>query len=230
MSSQAATVSSFPQHDKVIAWALEEARDGVHEVPMGSNRGPRVQHYQSADWIQGGGYPWCVCFWLCALRDNGVKWPYPSPGAYHLFDWCKKNGRTTANPKPGDGVCFNMGSGHWGIFLRFEGADVVTVDGNRGDRVGVFRTARSSVRGYATWNERAVVQPVVTPPLYDIATSVSGHRKFLTTQRGFKAVNKVLPKLIAKHGSVTITPRRKKKKAKASENQIPPPRKSDKIT
>src|SRR6185503_19081278 len=39
-----------------------KAELGVQEHPPGSNRGQRVEFFQTFDWLAGGGYAWCVDF------------------------------------------------------------------------------------------------------------------------------------------------------------------------
>tara|TARA_R110000772_G_scaffold57025_1_gene129450 strand:- start:4188 stop:4811 length:624 start_codon:yes stop_codon:yes gene_type:complete len=82
------TVSSTAE--KLVAFALKEV--GVKERPKNSNRGKRVQEYQSSTWLDGSGWPWCAAFicWLC--KEAGVpdsKRPQTA-GAWDFERWAKK--------------------------------------------------------------------------------------------------------------------------------------------
>src|SRR5215204_6481379 len=105
----------FPLHDKALAYAASQL--GVHEDPMGSNRGTRVEFYQRHDFLAGGGYPWCASFTLtCWEEGAGHPLPYKSAGAYDLYNWAKREGwsRPSKECIPGDLIVFNIGSGHIG--------------------------------------------------------------------------------------------------------------------
>jgi len=203
-------------NQRIVSFVKGELAKGVHEVPMGSNRGPRVEWYQSHDFLAGGGYPWCVTVWLSACAEAGAPFPYKSPGAYNLYDWCKKHGYVTSSPNVGDGVCFNLGAGHWATFLRFEGNYVVTIDGNVGDRVQECKRPRSVVRGYV--NPAKGTPPAkVKVPLWVVTTSVNGHRQVVVTQRSWKRLAPILKRLKKNHPEgFTVT--RADKVAKASAN------------
>lgn len=54
-----ATRLRYPVHEQIVRFALDELHRHVHEVPMGSNSGPRVREYQAATWLGGTGWPWC---------------------------------------------------------------------------------------------------------------------------------------------------------------------------
>jgi CHAP domain-containing protein len=192
-------------HDKVVEWAKSEI--GTQEIPLGSNRGPKVEWYQSHDWLAGVGYPWCVCFFLTAWAEGAHKpLPIPTPGAHDFFARYKKLGWAVDRHKvtPGDAVIWNVGSGHLSMFLRFEGNIVVTVDGNVSDRVMIRKRNISLVRGFIHVPEvHVAVAPKI--PLFTVTTSVNGHRKMVLTRKTYKAIAKVMPKLVAKYNSITIT-------------------------
>ena len=136
------------QHARALNWAKHELTMGISEHPLGSNHGAAVDHYQSFDFLPGSGYPWCVCFFLAAWAEGaGRPLPYKSPGAFDLYRWGVRND-WTGKPRAGDGVCFDVGSGHWGMFERFDGDLIVTIDGNTGNQVMRRRRPRKQVKGY----------------------------------------------------------------------------------
>lgn len=100
------------------------------------------------------------------------------------------------------------------MFLRFEdgGRTVVVIEGNASHRVKEGKYRRSSVRGFVHVPEQSVTLPKKAkkaadkPPLFVLTTSINGHRKYLTTQRGYEALSKVVPKLAKKYkDGITIT-------------------------
>jgi hypothetical protein len=188
-------------HARAVAWALHEARNGVHEIPAHSNRGPRVEFYQQHDFLAGGGYAWCVDFFLSSWAEVGRPLPYKTAGAYDMAKWAKRNNwdRTLDNCKPGDGVCFNIGTGHYAMILDWTAHSIKTVDGNVGDRVGIHTRPRSLI--YSCMHVREVRSvPVQKPPLFVVTTSVNGHSQVIVTQRTWKMIAPLLPRIIKKRG------------------------------
>lgn len=86
---------------------------GVKEVPLGSNRGPKVQVYQSSTWLGGTGWPWCVAFAWCWIVWGQVlkkPCPYPTAAVEQLESWARKNGWAAVGPpRIGDLACLNHG-------------------------------------------------------------------------------------------------------------------------
>ncbi len=153
---------------------------GVTEHPLGSNSGREVEEYQRATWLAGTGWPWCVAFCQWVFRELGVPLPNGGAGAWALLDWAKSVGWAVNDPRPGDICILSEGSGHACLFERFEGTDVVTVDGNWGDRVGEQRHSKAIVKGYV--RNKHLEHPGAKvkarrPRLFQVATSHSGHRK-----------------------------------------------------
>tara|TARA_R110002094_G_C4916009_1_gene211265 strand:+ start:1654 stop:2256 length:603 start_codon:yes stop_codon:yes gene_type:complete len=64
---------------------------GVRELPTNSNRGRRVEEFQSATWLDGTGWAWCAAFicWLC--REAGVKNRPQTAGAWDFERWARKS-------------------------------------------------------------------------------------------------------------------------------------------
>jgi hypothetical protein len=116
----------------VIAAAAKEV--GVQEDPFGSNRGKRVEFYQSST----GAYylAWCASFcwkmWQVAGDYKGAT----SAGAWRSTDTLGTK-VSLATIQPGDLVSLNEGDGHVGLFVRInDSAKTVTlIAGNTSNSV-----------------------------------------------------------------------------------------------
>lgn len=130
----------------------------VREVPLGSNRGPRVEQIQKAGGC-GPGDPWCCCAVVCWYQEGasalGIHSPLPITGyCPTLVEWGRHYGRLkpATEAKPGDPVAFwhsDMGRyAHFGICRENRGdGTLVTIEGNTsntGSRegIGVFQSVR----------------------------------------------------------------------------------------
>lgn len=199
-------------HKKAVAGAKTDLRNGVQEVPLGSNTGPRVRVMQSHTWLGGTGWPWCVAACITWAEEAGFKLPYQGAGAYLYLDWAKKEGWTCtlAQAVPGDFVVFNIGSGHMAMLASpVKGAVVHTIDGNSSDRVKENFRSTALVRGIVHLPEGPIYLPPPKPPLFEVVTSESGHKVIYVSTAS--KIGKKLPKILTKYGRVTI--RRKKKGA-----------------
>jgi hypothetical protein len=122
--------------------ALERSQLGVHEIPDGSNRGPRISYpviggvpsYQSST----GAYaaPWCASFqqWTL-LRVLGHGLADRSAGVFYIKDWAWRHGLVHAIPKPTDLVAFVDGSGHIGMVETIGRTGFWSLEGNEGNAV-----------------------------------------------------------------------------------------------
>lgn len=129
---------------------LEAAKGelGVQEQPLGSNRGKRVEFFQSLDWLAGGGYAWCVdfawgyCTWYATLKKPN---PYPTAAVFQLEAWAREHGWAVKGPpKLGDLMCFN--GHHVTLFSGTAGPGMFHgLGGNQADRVKYSDYALSSV-------------------------------------------------------------------------------------
>lgn len=196
-------MAGYPLHEKAVKYALNEAQKGVHEIPPHSNRGPRVEHYQSFDFLVGGGYPWCVDFWLASwVEGAGYNLPYRGAGAYNYLDWARKHGWAVPiqDAVPGDAVVLNIGSGHMAMYLNFEGHnEIKTVNGNVSDRVKISNYTTGLIRGFVHVPEKHSLPPQ-KPPLFIVTTSINGHRKVILTQRTWKRLAPLLPNIVKNRG------------------------------
>ena len=135
---------------------------GVREDPMDSNMGKQVEEYQSADWLDGSGYPWCASFicWVVKnaremVKSDSYDWRRPqTAGAWDFERWAKsqkgKGVELIKPPKdfqPGDIVVFTFS--HIGICTGWkDDGTIPTIEGNtdtRGSREGggVYEKVRS---------------------------------------------------------------------------------------
>jgi cell wall-associated NlpC family hydrolase len=200
------------RHDKAMVIARVEV--GVHEEPMRSNRGPRVQVYQHATWLPGTGWPWCVAFVQWVWKKAGLEFPDKTAGAYDLLARAKKRGLSVPVSKalPGDAIVFKIGSGHAALLARpyhLTEPYVETIDGNVSDMVAHRRRHITTVKG-AVHVPEVVDKPMTPakPPLFEVVTSESGHAKVVYVS-GAKAISKKLDQLLRKHGRFTIRPHKR---------------------
>ena len=140
---------------------IATAEIGVEEV-NGSNRGPRVDEYKAATWLDPSkGWPWCAAFvcWVVreAMEATGQRYTFDRPrtaGAWDFENWSRKQDSSTWTKRPHDGdiqagdiVIFTFS--HIGIATSAPDAGgwVTTVEGNTdaaGSREGggVYRKRR----------------------------------------------------------------------------------------
>lgn len=215
-------MSRYPLHDKALAYA--QSQIGVHEVPMGSNRGPTqrwhpvggVDFYEEHDNVAGHGYPWCASFVQTAWAEAGRPLPYKTAGAYDLLEWARGAGwaRQSTDLIPGDLVVFNVGSGHIGVFERWTGPFIQTIDGNHNNAVGRAQREHRLVAGGIHVPE--VAAPVHVPePYWVIATDEKGKRVLLFSKFATeKQILGLLPRLFAKYGRNGITIKRGRERGK----------------
>ena len=85
--------------DKVVEIALAEV--GVTEVPLGSNRGPRVQQYQAPTELGGTGWPWCAAFveWVWE-KAGGIDTNVCNPSTWTMHTRARAMG-LLGSPRPG---------------------------------------------------------------------------------------------------------------------------------
>jgi hypothetical protein len=177
---------------------------------MGSNSGPFVQSCQAATFVPGTHWPWCVAFWVKAWTTAGYKLPYRGAGAYSFLDWHKQHQPSwvvpLSNAEPGAAVIFNIGSGHLAMLVSQNGGTVTTIGGNESDSVKETSRSISLVRGVVDPHE-SKPPPPARPPVFDVITSESGHKK-LVYSSGVNAVSRKIGQILNRWGGVTIKRRR----------------------
>ena len=102
----------------VSALAEAKARVGVHEQPLGSNRGPEVDRYLAAVGLPPGNF-WCAAFVYFCVAEAARKAGKPNPllktgSCSSLYRWARSNNRLTPRPEPGDiFLCIGGSTGHY---------------------------------------------------------------------------------------------------------------------
>jgi len=155
-----------------LASAWEELRQGVREVPDGSNRGPRVDLYTGVTG-DGDGPPWCAYFvsWNFARAPGGSPFG-KTGGALAIARYCERNVPTCATdtqspsyssklpPRPGDvGVIDDGGGrGHALHVVAVLGDVLWSVEGNSGNAVRTRRRPVASVRWFLNFDAYAAAR------------------------------------------------------------------------
>jgi peptidoglycan hydrolase-like protein with peptidoglycan-binding domain len=139
-----------------IAVQIALAENGTREVPEGSNRGPKVDVYNSTAGVPSGSF-WCMSFvywsFVQAAQRLGVTNPMPKT-AYcpFLHSWARQNGKLVTIPQRGD-IFLVKGQRdgkpshiHTGIVT---GGNIETIEGNTNNErsrngIGVFTLTRSA--------------------------------------------------------------------------------------
>lgn len=184
--------------------AVAEAELGVTEQPPGSNRGQRVEHYQSFDWLTGGGYAWCVSFaWGFVVWHSVLKKPnpYPTASVAQLAGWGERNGWAVpvASIRIGDLACLGNGR-HVTIVhhLLPGGSRFAGIGGNQSDSVRVSEYDRSDITTLLRVPSKlAPPKPAPTPPKYEVVRGEGEKERVVYTgprAGALKALDKVLAK------------------------------------
>lgn len=132
-------IVSAPNDEARAAVAVAIAEIGTKEDPTGSNRGPRVDMYEGADWL---GSPWCALFvsWCWGRAPGGSPFGILA-SALKLRDWAATHGALLAGGDdllPGDiGVILRAGGrGHVELVVGCLFDDKISlVGGNVGNAV-----------------------------------------------------------------------------------------------
>lgn len=206
--------AKYPRHEKAVANADHDRALKVQEVPLGSNRGPRVYEMQQHSWLGGTGWPWCVAACITWAEEAGLKIPYRGAGAYDYHRWATSHGMTVplARGMPGDFVVWNVGAGHMSMLRKtWTGGAVETVDGNVSDRVDLRTRSHTLVRGGTVIHlpEKAVASPPPKPPVFEV---VSGENGKIVYVSGARAVGRWLNRFLLRNPNTPLRIRRKKVK------------------
>ena len=148
---------------QVLRIAAAEHSAGVREDPLGSNRGPRVDEYQSCTGLRPG-HAWCACFVYWCFEQAAEQLGRPNPviktaGCQDHWNRAGTAGitrisssRAAANPElvqPGMVfiMAFDGGFGHTGLVESVAGGFITTLEGNSNggggrEGIGVFRLTR----------------------------------------------------------------------------------------
>jgi uncharacterized protein (TIGR02594 family) len=156
---------------------------GQTEVPLGSNSGAFVRACQRYTWLKGTGWPWCVAFVQRCFAESGRKLSWGTAGAHDLYERGKAAGWAKKSPRANDIAIWNVGSGHASIVERYDPAtgNVITIDGNSGDRVKRCLRNIKYARGFIRVPIAPTPQPKVKRPKSQIVTSESGAKVAVRT-------------------------------------------------
>lgn len=202
---------SRERHALALAWA--RSKDGEGEVPPGSNTGPFVVQCQRATDLGGTRWPWCVAFYLAAwLYGANYRMPYRGASAFGFLAWAQQNGWAVdaAHAVPGDGVILAAGAGHCAMLTqKVIGDQVPTISGNYGDKVTDHTFQLAEVKGFihVPLDKIADRTPPAKPPIFDVVTSISGHKK-LVYASGANAISRKIAQILNRRGGVTISRRK----------------------
>lgn len=146
-TSLAVAVAPPAGQSNVLAERLVEillTKVGVREIPRNSNRGPDVEEFQGATWLDGTGWAWCAAFVVWGMREleKEIDYPFARPetaAAWGFEEWAKQQGLKLFKPagtiKKGDIVMFTFS--HIAVAIADEkGGFVETVEGNTDDDGG----------------------------------------------------------------------------------------------
>jgi len=166
---------------RVIEVASGEEHQHIREVPLGSNRGPRVDEYLRAAGIDpaSGSYPWCASFivWCFENAARGLGLASPVPRTAGVHDMWQKAGRAgfrripyevaigdPAQVSPGQVFFIDTGGGHGhtGLVVGRSNGDFATIEGNTNELggregIGVFartRPVRQATLGFVEFTPR----------------------------------------------------------------------------
>lgn len=134
---KAVVVTPSPCADRIIATAKREI--GVHEIPDGSNDGPRIRTYQS---VTGAFHaPWCASFVQWVLKTSGYGTVADrSATVFYISHYAYVHQWTHAIGRPGALVAFLNDQGHIGIVERVTAHGFYSIEGNHANRVAeVYR-------------------------------------------------------------------------------------------
>jgi hypothetical protein len=106
---------------------------GITEMPLGSNRSPRIDSYVTAVGSPLGSY-WCAAATSAWFRDSGAMIPVTAAGSCQSWLlWAKQNGSFRTTGAPGFAVLYDYGqngrANHIGVVVRVSPL-ILTVEGN----------------------------------------------------------------------------------------------------
>jgi hypothetical protein len=178
---------------------------GVREVPLGSNRGPRVRQYQASTGAYGAA--WCVSFLQWGLQKNGVpRIANRSAGVFYCVDWARKNGYLRYSPKPGYLAAYMWSAGHIGIVEDVSvGGGFRAIEGNASNSVRYkWRDGRNTVYirvpGIDYGDSKPVPKPKPKPkwvPRFQIVSGVGPKAKVVVGWNKWNVIQARIPRLVA---------------------------------
>lgn len=124
---------------------VAKANLGVKETPPFSNNTKFNTWYYGRE-VQGSEYPWCMAFVQYCFNESGNALPYKTASCGSLYWWYHSHNRKRIvydrdtfcgmpKLKPNDIIIFDWKdtkatTDHTGIFEKYEGKYIVTIEGN----------------------------------------------------------------------------------------------------
>lgn len=138
---------------------LAYSQVGIYEGKDAKGNYNNIQKYGA--WYGNNGQPWCAMFvswnWHHAGLSHDLLLKYQ--GCYTGKEWCEKKGifkyKKNYTPITGDIVFFlSNGASHTGIVAYCDGTYIYTIEGNRSNKVGIWRIKlnNKTITGYAVPN------------------------------------------------------------------------------
>jgi hypothetical protein len=185
--------------------ATYRAELGVREVPLGSNRGPRVRQYQSSTGAYGAA--WCVSFLQWGLQKNGVpRIANRSAGVFYCVDWARKNGYLRYSPKPGYFAAYMWSAGHIGVVEQvYESGGFRAIEGNASNSVRYkWRDGRNTVYIRVPGVDYGDLKPPPPPPpkvkwvpRFQIVSGEGAKTKVVVGWNKWNVIQARIPRLVA---------------------------------
>lgn len=182
---------------------LYRAELGVREVPMGSNRGPRIRQYQAST----GAYnaAWCVSFLQFGLWRLGVpRIANRSAGVFYCVDWARKNGLLRYSPKPGYFAAYMWSAGHIGVVEEVSAGGFMAIEGNAANSVRrKWRDGRNTVFikvPGVDYGTKRVIPPKPKPlwvPRFQIVAGEGPKAKVIVGWNKWNVIALRIPRLVA---------------------------------
>jgi hypothetical protein len=154
LAAPASAATPLTVQDKLVKFAMAEARRNVQEIPARSNLGPDIKRYHRAVKHASADQVWCTIFVSWVARKAGYPLGSVGQGVWdvqRLFEWGREEGfyfrKGTRRVRPGD-IAMH-GYGHAGIVAKVtKDGQIYTVDGNWSDTVRYQPLPYLSLSGY----------------------------------------------------------------------------------
>lgn len=122
--------------ERVLSIARKQV--GVRENPARSNNVKYNTWYYGRT-VYGEDYPWCMAFVQWCYNEALLKLPFLTASCTALYDWYAQNHPEciVKKPTPGCIILYHWPNSkrrfnHTGIFERFDGKNLVAIEGNTG--------------------------------------------------------------------------------------------------
>jgi len=210
--------------------AIAKSQIGYKEKASNKNLDDNTANAGSANWTKyardlaaagyyngnKNGYAWCDvfvdwCFFKAYGATEGQRIQCQTgdcgAGCTYSMQYYKAQGRLDMNPKVGDQLFFrysgSSGADHTGIVVEVTASQIITVEGNSGDRVKQNTYSRSygCIVGYGhpkyddpvAENTTPVTEPAVTEPTADTAIKVGSKVEIKASAEKYNPTSTTIP-------------------------------------